>query len=156
MSRYIGIMYRLNKLLPEKAMVKIFHSFIQSHLNYCSLVWGFSSKSKIESLFCTQKKAIRSIMPGFNNLWYHDGILPSHTKPHFARHNILTIHGIILKNCLIFMHKIHYHPIALPQSVRQLIRQLIHQTMITPLTGSKLTVTKNTVTHYLLKFNLFI
>ncbi len=56
MSRYIGIMYKLKQLLPEKALVQIFHSFVQSHLNYCSLVWGFSTKSNIELLFTTQKR----------------------------------------------------------------------------------------------------
>ena len=48
MSRYIGIMYKLKQILPLKARIQIFHSFVQSQINYCSLVWGFSAKSYIE------------------------------------------------------------------------------------------------------------
>ena len=42
MSRYVGIMYKLKKFLPLKVRLQIYHSFIQSHLNFCSLVWGFA------------------------------------------------------------------------------------------------------------------
>ena len=51
MARYIGIMYKLNKYLPLEARLQIYHSFVQSHLNYCSLLWGFAAKSHIETLF---------------------------------------------------------------------------------------------------------
>ena len=56
MSRYIGTLYRLKHILPLKARLLIYNSLVQSHLNYCSLVWGFTNKSKIEALFSTQKK----------------------------------------------------------------------------------------------------
>ena len=56
MSRYIGIMYKIKKYLPLKARIQIYHSFVQSHLNYCSLVWGFTCKSNIETLFSRQKR----------------------------------------------------------------------------------------------------
>ena len=51
MTRYIGIMYKIKKFLPLTARLQIYHSFVQSHVNYCSLVWGFSTKSNIEALF---------------------------------------------------------------------------------------------------------
>ena len=60
MCRYIGVMYKIKHLLPVKARIQIFHSFVQSHLNYCSLVWGFVAKSHIDSLFTVQKKAMRA------------------------------------------------------------------------------------------------
>ena len=63
MSRYVGIMYTLKAILRFSARKNIFHSFVQSHLNYCSLVWGLSAKSKIETLSSEQKKAIRALMP---------------------------------------------------------------------------------------------
>ena len=43
MARYIGILYKIKKYLPLQARLQIYHSLIQSHVNYCSLVWGFSS-----------------------------------------------------------------------------------------------------------------
>ena len=85
MSRYVGVMYKLKGLVPVSVMLQIYHSFIQSHINYCSLVWGFSAKSNIESLFTGQKKGIRSVMPGFVKFFYKDGITPAHTKPGFTK-----------------------------------------------------------------------
>ena len=58
MSRYVGIMYRIKPFMPLKVRIQIYHSFVQSHLNYCSLVWGFTTKSNIDSLFRPQKKGI--------------------------------------------------------------------------------------------------
>ena len=58
-ARYMGIMYRLKRHLPLKVRLQLFHSFVQSRLNYCTLVWGFASKSHIESLFAKQKQGVR-------------------------------------------------------------------------------------------------
>ena len=63
MARYIGIMYKLKSQLPLKVRIQIFHSFVQSHINYCSLVWGFSTKTNIDSLFRTQKKVCKQLYP---------------------------------------------------------------------------------------------
>ena len=56
MSRYVGILFKLKKFLPLPACKNIFHSFVQSHLHYCSLVWGLGAKSNIEPLFAEQKR----------------------------------------------------------------------------------------------------
>ena len=95
MSRYIGIAYKLRSILPISARQKIFNSQVQCHLNYCSLVWGTSCKSNIDALFQTQKKAMRSIMPGHVNYYYKDGVCPSHPKPSFTELNILTVQNVI-------------------------------------------------------------
>ena len=121
MSRYVGVMYRLKGLVPVSVMLQIYHSFVQSHINYCSLVWGFSAKSNIESLFAGQKKGIRTVMPGFKNFFFKDGITPAHTKPGFTKYNILSVHGVVVKNALIFMHKVKYLPSILPPSIKDTI-----------------------------------
>jgi hypothetical protein len=121
MCRYVGVMYKIKYLLPVQARLQIYHSFVQSHLNFCSLVWGFACKSKIDSLFACQKKGIRAVMPGYVNFFYKDGVLPAHTKPAFKRHNILTVHGIIARNTLVLMRKIYNFPESLPKSVREII-----------------------------------
>ena len=121
MSRYIGIMYRLKKLLPIQVRIQIYQSFIQSHVNYCSLVWGFASKSHIDSLFRKQKKGIRAIVPGFINYKYREGELPGHTKPYFKEYKILAVQGVIVANALLFMCKIRKFPSFLPLSIRQVI-----------------------------------
>ena len=105
MSRHIGILYKLKSILPLSARLNIYHSLIQSHVNYCSLVWGFACKSNIETIFRAQKKGIRAVIPGFANYFYKDGKTPHHTKAAFAEYGILTIQNIIVKNALLFMYK---------------------------------------------------
>ena len=121
MSRYVGILYKLKKFLPLSALKNIFHSFVQSHLNYCSLVWGLGCKSSIERLFVEQKKAIRALAPGFNRNFFKDGLAPCHTKPIFATYEMRSVQTIILTNVLLFMSKFHNHSHLLPQSVRNII-----------------------------------
>ena len=121
MSRYIGIMYRIKPFIPLKARIQIYHSFVQSHLNYCSLVWGFTTRTNIESLFRQQKKGIRAIMPGPVNYFYQQGNLPTGTKSFFSHHSILTIHGIIASNSLMFMNNIFRYAHTLPKYVADTI-----------------------------------
>ena len=117
MSKYIGVMYKIKNRLPLQVRVQIFQSFVQSHLNYCSLVWGYAAKSHIESLFRKQKQGMRAIMPGYVNYWYNDGELPAHTKLSFKKHGILTVHSIIAMNTLVFLHKVSRFPNSLPTSI---------------------------------------
>ena len=58
MSRYVGIMYKykLKTLLPLRARLQIYHSFVQYHINYFSLVWGFSSNSNVNTIFQSRKR----------------------------------------------------------------------------------------------------
>ena len=120
MSRFIGVMFKIKRKLPIKARLQIFQSFVQSHLNFCSLVWGFAAKSHIDSLFTKQKQGIRAVMPGYVNYFYKDGKLPDHTKATFKEYEILTVHGVIIKNALTLMHKLAYMPGLLPSSIKDL------------------------------------
>ena len=120
MARYIGVMYKLKRLLPVSARFQVFQSLVQSHLNFCSLVWGFASKSHIESLFIKQKQAMRTVMSGYVNYKYRDGNPPAHTKRAFENHNVLTVHSIIVKNALILLHKVKHMPSLLPKSIKEL------------------------------------
>ena len=83
MARYVGIMCKIKKFLPLSAQIQIYHSFVQSHINFCSLVWGFSSKINIETIFSCQKRGIRAVFPGFVYYKYKYGHLPGHTKSAF-------------------------------------------------------------------------
>ena len=120
-SRYVGIMYKIKKFLPLQARLQIYHSFVQSHVNYCSLIWGFSARSNIDSLFIKQKKAMRAVIPGYINYKFKDSKLPGHTKFKFSEYKILTIHNMIAFNALILLHKIQYYPSLLPISIRETI-----------------------------------
>ena len=124
-------MYKLKKILPLHARLQIYHSFVQSHINYCSLVWGFSCKSNIEAMFSKQKKGIRAIMPGYVNYNYKDGKIPDHTKSAFSKFGILTVLKLITFNeflfiyiyIYIYIYKIRNCPSLIPPSVRLTISE---------------------------------
>lgn len=121
MSRFIGVIFKLKSIIPISARLTIYNSLVQSHMNYCSLIWGTSCKSNIEKLFSTQKKAIRGVMPGFTRSYYKDGKLPTHTKNFFTENKLLTVHNIILKNIVLFFHRLLQSPSTLPLAIVQLI-----------------------------------
>ena len=108
-SRNAGILYKLKGLVPDNVLKTVYNSLIQSHLNYCSNVWGLGSKSSINRIFTAQKKAVRASENKFNNGFYNSetGELPCHTKEIFTRNKFLTVHNLIAKNCLAAMHKIY-------------------------------------------------
>ena len=108
-SRNAGIIYSLKGIVPQSILKNLYDSFVQSHLNYCTSVWGLGSKSSLQPLFIAQKKAIRAMEYGYNNCFYKSstGELPCHTKEIFKRNKILTIHNLVAKNCLIAMQKVY-------------------------------------------------
>ena len=60
-------------------------------------------------------------MDGFLKFKYRDGIIPTHTKSTFKEMNVLKVQNVIVKNALIFMHKIRYFPDLLPNLIRETI-----------------------------------
>ena len=104
-----GIIFKLKGIVPNKILMMLYNSFIQSHLNYCSSIWGLGSHSSISRIFRAQKKAVRAVDARFNRQYYNKetGELPCHTKALFNRNKILTVHNLITKNCLTTMHKIY-------------------------------------------------
>ena len=119
MSRNCGMLYKMKGILPQKAMLTLYHSFIQSHLNYCSLVWGLGTKNSIRGLFICQKKAMRALIPGYVNYYYdkdtHEP--PGHTKQAFTNSKILTVYSLILKNIILFMYKLKYRLQNTPKGI---------------------------------------
>ena len=84
----------------------VYNSNVQSHLNYCSIVWGLGSKTSINFIFIAQKKEIISIENGYVNYFYkkETGKIPCHTKGIFYKNGLLSIHNIIAKTYLVAMH----------------------------------------------------
>ena len=121
MCRYLGVMYKLKFTKPLKARLQIYHSFIQSHLNYCSVVWGFTCNSNIEKLLTIQKKGLRSVIPGYVTYFYKNGVTPTGTKPFFKKYNILTVQSVIAKNTLLYMIKITRFRFLIPNSIAKLV-----------------------------------
>ena len=104
-SKNIGILYKLKKLLSTKSLFLLYYALILPYLNYCNIVWGNCSKTKINLLFLLQKKAIR-ICSQSNYL--------DHTNPIFKKQKSLKVEDIHTFQTSIFMYK--YNTNLLPLS----------------------------------------
>ena len=57
----IGLLYKLKYLLPEIAMLNLYHALVHSNLIYEILVWGDTVSSYLTNLRKLQNKAIRIV-----------------------------------------------------------------------------------------------
>ena len=92
-AKGIGILYRL-KHFPKNILIMLYHSLIQSHVNYCNIVWANVNDYFMAKLFILQKKVIRIIC----NVTFN-----AHTLPIFIHLNLLNWHDINKLNIAIFM-----------------------------------------------------
>ena len=86
-------------------MLKLYNTFVLPHLNYCNLVWGGAYKTSLNSLYITQKRALKICLN-----------LPRDTpsKVVFDKSNVTSIQGIHSIQTCILMYK--YHNNLLPNS----------------------------------------
>ena len=95
-SKAIGILWKLKPILTRKTLFMLYNTLILPHLIYCNIVWGNCNKSKVDSLFLLQKKAIR--------ICTHSPYL-AHTEPLFKQLKTLKMHDIHTYHSAIFMFK---------------------------------------------------
>ena len=95
-SKATGILWRLKPMLTKNTLLILYNSFVLPHLNYCNIVWGNCSQSKIDSLFILQKKAIRIC----SNSAYL-----AHTDPLFKQLKSLKLQDIHTYQAALFMFK---------------------------------------------------
>ena len=103
-----GVLFRARHVLSKDSLNKLYYSFIQSHMIYCSNVWGLGSKNSLNKIFISQKRAVRTMT--FTKLYKKDNVTGvytyGHTKQLFKKYEILCIHNVILMQALSLMHKI--------------------------------------------------
>ena len=97
LARNIGLISKI-RYYAKDACLKLYHSLIQSHVNYNILNWTCTHKSTIEPIEKKLKKAIRTI--SFSPGKY------DHTPPLFKAHNILPFHLHIKHRLACFMWKV--------------------------------------------------
>jgi hypothetical protein len=98
-SKIIGILHRVRRVLPTKALVTLYNALILPHLTYCVTVWGNTYKTHLHQLMLTHKKIIRIIT--------HSTYL-AHTAPLFKRHKILTLVQLHKFHSLMFAYKLYH------------------------------------------------
>ena len=95
-ARNIGILYKMKEFVSEKSLLILYNSLVLSHINYCNVIWGNCSLTKINSLLLLQKRAVRTIT--------NSGYL-AHTEPLFNRLKTLRTHDIHSFQTGVFMYK---------------------------------------------------
>ena len=108
LSRNIGIMNKLKHFIPDRILHTLYCTFILPYLNYGILIWGNTCKLYLDKLTKLQKWAIRTI----SNSHYR-----SHTRPLFAKYNILNIEDMYSLELGVFMYKNSIH--ELPNSFNE-------------------------------------
>lgn len=61
MARSIGVISRINHLLPHSVAKQLYFSLVHSHLTYCNLVWGTCNRTNAQKLITMQQKALKLI-----------------------------------------------------------------------------------------------
>lgn len=59
MARSIGVLSRINHLLPHSVAKQLYFSLVHSHLTYCNLVWGTCNKTDAQKVITMQQKALK-------------------------------------------------------------------------------------------------
>ena len=90
-STIIGILNKLNYILPTQIKVLLYNTWLLPHINYCILSWGY----KCDRIKKIQKRAIRLI-----NLSKHN----AHTEPIFKQFKLLKVNHILQMQEFNFYH----------------------------------------------------
>jgi AraC-like DNA-binding protein len=99
MSQSLAVLSKVKHLLPKSAMLSIYHSLIESHINYSILSWGKTCQRQINRVRTIQKRAVRIICKQRYN---------SHTDPLFRDLQLLKVDDIFkLACCKLYWKKIH-------------------------------------------------
>ena len=94
----IGSLYRL-KYLPHKTLKMLYHSLVSSHMNYCDIIWGFTTKQNLDRIQFINCKSV------LVRLITHSPYL-SPSKPLLLKMHILPIQELISSDAASFMFKL--------------------------------------------------
>ena len=94
LSKAIGVLNRLKRFLPQKALLLIHNALVLPHINYGILLWGW----KAERLVKLQKKLVRII----SNASYN-----AHSEPLFKNLKILKATHASMLHDYKFCYKLH-------------------------------------------------
>ena len=96
-AKNIRLLYQGKHYLDEKCLKQIYFAYINAYLNYASIAWACTHKTRLKKLQSKQKHALRII---FNQ---------SKTSPSeslFLSLNVLNVHQFNIFQSAQFMHKI--------------------------------------------------
>lgn len=89
---------RMSSLCNVEALKLIYFSHIQSHIAYGICIYGATKDKNLIEILKIQKLAIRAIL----KLNYNESV-----KAHFSQLNILTVYGLYILECIMFVKNQH-------------------------------------------------
>ena len=95
-SRHSGIIYKIRKNLPEKALLDYYYAFIYPYISYNVEVWGAAYAIVLNPLIVQHKRIIRTMT------WSH---FRDHTSPLFKKLGVLKFMDIYKYRICIRMYK---------------------------------------------------
>lgn len=60
-SSTCGLLWRISKFLPQKALITMYHAFVQSKLQYLVSIWGAAAKTRLKPLQATQNRCLKVV-----------------------------------------------------------------------------------------------
>ena len=69
-GRQLNVLQRLKGSLDYASRLSIYKSYIMSNLNYCPVVWMFTSKSSLLKLETIKKRALRFVLDDYASDYY--------------------------------------------------------------------------------------
>ena len=61
LSKYLGLFYKLRHFLPKSAMIVLYKTLFEPHLDYCNVIWCNTYETHLSKLLILQRKIIRAI-----------------------------------------------------------------------------------------------
>uniref|UniRef100_A0A3B1IHU1 Reverse transcriptase domain-containing protein n=1 Tax=Astyanax mexicanus TaxID=7994 RepID=A0A3B1IHU1_ASTMX len=61
LSKYVGLFLKLRQFLPGEALLTLYRTLFEPHLNYCNIIWSNTFSCHLRKLHILQKKIIRII-----------------------------------------------------------------------------------------------
>ena len=89
-SRFSGVFFTLNKVLPRSILIMLYHAFIVPHLTLHIEIWGASPDTHIKKLQIRQNKLLRAIL----GIGLENGIPAVRTKDMYAGLGVLTLKNL--------------------------------------------------------------
>ena len=84
-SRGMGILRKVRKVLPASCLKTLYHTMIYPYYTYCNYVWGNSSFETLKPIYYKQKACVRIITMSKSR---------EHTEPLFKKLNLLQLNEI--------------------------------------------------------------
>ena len=99
-SRGMGVLRKVRKVLPANALKTLYHSMIYPYYTYCNYVWGNTCFETLKPIYYKQKDCVRIITMSKRR---------EHTEPLFKKLGLLQLHEINKYMFCKFMYSWHHN-----------------------------------------------